>query len=358
MPNRRATARASSMAETPQHALKASSGSGSQSGQRFIVKPTTSCPSATINAAATALSTPPLIATAHFPIHDPPATTSVWTIRRDPCKPRIPRRLCSEVPAPTPYDSSPRAPRTPAREPRLLLHPSSSLRRVVLETPPPRAQPPAHLRLKSLLTRRIVDASGDAVWKVLLRDEPSGMIVGILVVLPVAELPNHLRVAGIAQVHGDRTRLALVDITHRSADRPDYRITLGRGGDVDRRFRHRNLRFRQSYELDRVGCGSRYHQRHRIRHPHIFGCVHDHTPGDVPRVFARCDHSRQPVDGGIGIRSPHALNECRDVVVVRVTLPVVDQRAALDDFLDRLYGDAAHTGRVGWRGHRRHLDRV
>src|SRR5712692_11195936 len=138
-----------------------------------------------------------------------------------PCKPRIPRRLCSEVPAPTPYDSSPRAPRTPAREPRLLLHPSSSLRRVVLETPPPRAQPPAHLRLKSLLTRRIVDASGDAVWKVLLRDEPSGMIVGILVVLPVAELPNRLRVAGIAQVHGDRTRLALVDITHRSADRPD-----------------------------------------------------------------------------------------------------------------------------------------
>src|SRR5207302_9043190 len=66
MPSPWATARASSMAETPQQALNASSGSGSQAGHRFIVRPMTSWPSAASNAAATELSTPPLIATAHL----------------------------------------------------------------------------------------------------------------------------------------------------------------------------------------------------------------------------------------------------------------------------------------------------
>src|SRR5438876_8679178 len=66
MPSPWATARASSMAETPQQALNASSGSGSQAGHRFIVRPTTSWPSAASSAAATELSTPPLIATAHL----------------------------------------------------------------------------------------------------------------------------------------------------------------------------------------------------------------------------------------------------------------------------------------------------
>ncbi len=55
-----------------------------------------------------------------------------------------------------------------------------------------------------------------------------------------------LRVTRIAQVHGDRPRLALLDIAHRSPDRPHHRITLGRRGDVDSRLRHGNLRLRQS----------------------------------------------------------------------------------------------------------------
>src|SRR5207237_1185954 len=69
----RATDRASSIAPMPQHP-DPSPVCGTQVGQRFMVIPTTSCPSATSRAAATALSTPPLIATATraIPLSGPP----------------------------------------------------------------------------------------------------------------------------------------------------------------------------------------------------------------------------------------------------------------------------------------------
>src|SRR5437879_11928049 len=86
MPSPWAAARASSMAETPQQALNASSGSGSQAGHRFIVRTTTSWTSAANSAAATELSTPPLIATANLATSYTPTTglgstcTSSWRV--------------------------------------------------------------------------------------------------------------------------------------------------------------------------------------------------------------------------------------------------------------------------------------
>src|SRR3984893_9803102 len=130
----RAAERSQSLAPTPPPPGP-SSVWGTHVGQRFIVNPTTSCPSATIRAAATALSTPPLIATAT-------------------------RAIGASVP----------------RQKGVSLHAF-----------PPGAEPLPDLPLVSLEGRLVVRLILDVLRHVLLRHKPARVIMRIHIPGPVTE---------------------------------------------------------------------------------------------------------------------------------------------------------------------------
>src|SRR5579864_2418667 len=164
MPRARAAARASSIAPMPQHP-EPSAVRGTQVGQRFMVIPTTSCPSPTSSAAATALSTPPLIATA-----------------------------------------------TRAIDPLIL-----PLRGVGLHARPPGPEPLANAAFLPRFGGFVVQAIPDVVRQILLRDEPARRVVRVLIPGTVAQ-PGRPRVVRVPQMPGHRMRLRVFHVVPRPRD--------------------------------------------------------------------------------------------------------------------------------------------
>src|SRR5712691_3211803 len=253
MPNRWATARASSIADTPQHALNASSGSGSQSGHRFIVRPTISWPSAASSPAATELSTPPLIATAHLPTRNLPRANREQSGACADCRPPV------------------------------------LFRRIVFDALPPRSQPAPDLGFESVLSGLVVDVTGHTVRQILLWNKSIWVVVRVLVALTVTQLFHRLWMAGVSQVHRDRIGPLLLNIVRGRTDGPDHGVALRSGGDVDGSFRHGNLRFRETDVLHRVGGRCRDDERHRVGHSDVLRRVDHHPPGDIPGILPRCE---------------------------------------------------------------------
>ena len=79
-----------------------------------------------------------------------------------------------------------------------------------------------------------------------------------------------------------------------------------------------------------VGDGERL----RVGQPDVFRREDDHSPDDEERVLAGLDHSRQPVERGVGVGAANRLDERRDGVVVEVGLLVVVGAAILQRRLD------------------------
>src|SRR2546428_8041395 len=345
--SRCATARASSIADTPQHALNASSGSGSQSGHRFIVRPTTSWPSAASSPAATELSTPPLIATAHLPtLYLLVPTTRVNDNNR-----------CEEVSKTETGSGKQEAVIAGTCCSSCFPLPVTRFR-IAFDPLPPRPQPAADLGFESMLSGLVVDVTGHTVGQILLWNKSIWVVVRVLVALTVTQLFHRLRMAGVSKVHRDRIGTLLLNIVRGRTDGPDHGVALRSGGDIDGSFRHGNLRFRQTDVLHSVGGRCRDDECHRVGHPDILRRVDHHPSGDVPGILPRREHPHQPVHGGVGIRPPHALNKRRDMIVVRVAFPLIDQRPRLGDLLHDLHGDGAGSGWTRRRRHRRNLKGV
>src|SRR5437879_12697648 len=84
-----------------------------------------------------------------------------------------------------------------------------------------------------------------------------------------------------------------------------------------------NARFRHSDKLHRLLRGDCERKRLRISQPDIFACKNYDAARDETKIFAGLQHFRQPIDRTFFIRSAHALNECADGVVMRVTFLVL-----------------------------------
>ena len=69
-----------------------------------------------------------------------------------------------------------------------------------------------------------------------------------------------------------------------------------------------------------------------------------HAPQGEARVLSRVDHAGQPVEGGVGIRAPQALDEGARRVVVVISVLVVEDGPPLDALLGRR--EAHAYGRV------------
>ena len=98
-------------------------------------------------------------------------------------------------------------------------------------------------------------------------------------------------------------------------------------------------------------------QRLRVGKTHVLRGEAGHAAGDVDGVFARFEHARQPIDGGVGVGIAHGLVQCRNEVVVLLARLVVEKglsRRALFDGLVR-HGDGAFVVDVAVED--RHLER-
>ncbi len=111
---------------------------------------------------------------------------------------------------------------------------------------------------------------------------------------------------------------------------------------MNRRLRQVELCLGQPDVLDRLGGGHRHEQRLRIRHADILAGEDHHPAGDEPGVLAGLEHPRQPVDGGVGVRAAHRLDERADDVVV-VVAPVAE-RARAERRLGVFQADGAGMG--------------
>ena len=101
--------------------------------------------------------------------------------------------------------------------------------------------------------------------------------------------------------------------------------------------------------LDRLcGCDGD-DERLRVGEADVLGGEHDHAPGDEAWILAALEHRREVVDGCIGIRAAHRLDEGRDEVVVRVAAFVVDERSFPSGIfnMDRSEGLSLGHGRLG-----------
>ena len=93
--------------------------------------------------------------------------------------------------------------------------------------------------------------------------------------------------------------------------------------------------FRQADPVESLGRGDDQRQGSRVGEADVLAGEDDHAAEDEPRVFPGVDHAGHPVQGGVGVRPPHRLDEGADRVEVVVPFLVVENGAALD----RFFGD-------------------
>ncbi len=106
------------------------------------------------------------------------------------------------------------------------------------------------------------------------------------------------------------------------------RFDFGRTGQVDHGLGQVELGLGQPDELDRPGGGVGHHQAHRVGLPDVLAGQDHQAPGDEPGVLTGLEHPGQPVEAGVGVRTPHRLDEGADLVVVLVLAVVVQPRVA------------------------------
>ena len=78
------------------------------------------------------------------------------------------------------------------------------------------------------------------------------------------------------------------------------------------------LRLGQAHVLDGVAGGDGHDEAPRVGHADVLAGQDDEAPGDEAGVLARLEHAGQPVEAGVGVAAPDALDERADHVVVLV----------------------------------------
>ena len=101
--------------------------------------------------------------------------------------------------------------------------------------------------------------------------------------------------------------------------------------------------------LERVRGRDGDEQRARVGVADVLGGEDHHSPGEEARILAGFEHRGQVVERGVGVRSPHRLDERRREVVVGVAALVVDERPLARRVLDvALARPATSSARALW----------
>ena len=165
--------------------------------------------------------------------------------------------------------------------------------------------------------RLVVHPTLERVRTILLRDHPGGVVVGVDVALAVAERGGAL-VVGIAQVRRNLLVHAGAHVVLGPAERHHDGVGLGRPGQVDHRLGQVQGGLRQADVLDGPGSGLGHQQGLGVGQADVLAGQDDHAAGQEAGVLPRLDHAGHPVQAGVGVRAPHALDQGADLVVVLV----------------------------------------
>ena len=173
---------------------------------------------------------------------------------------------------------------------------------------------------------------------ILLVDEVSREIVGILVILAVAQL-LHQAGGGVAQVerHGGVARLVYQG--EGVIDGEVGAVALGAGGKVDGAFTQGDAALWPAYLVDDVKRGVGQQQGIGVGQADVLGCKDAQPPGDELGVLAASDEPCQPIDGRIGVAAAYALDEGRDDIVVHLAALVKRERVLLQAVGDDIVVD-------------------
>jgi hypothetical protein len=181
------------------------------------------------------------------------------------------------------------------------------------------------------------------------------LVVGVAVVLPVAEVLHELR-RRVADVERNGPRAVLGDEGARLVVRRVHGIRLRRDGEIDHALGERELAFGRAQALVDLRGVDRDFQRARIGEPDVLARHADHAAGEVARIDASVEHAYQPVERRVRVASANALVQRRDLVVVVLAALVEAPPGALRHGVHEVHVRAAPA--FDARGLRHLLDEV
>ena len=177
---------------------------------------------------------------------------------------------------------------------------------------------------------------GPVIFPLLREVVLGGVMPGIIMRIFVSFSPAHPRsslVMGVLQMVGHGQHGSRFDVLHGFLDAEIGGVALRCGSHVDGSLRQSQVTLGHPDPLYRLVGRGGDHKGPGIGIAHILACCYQDPAGDEQRVLAGVDHLCHPVERGIGIAAPHALDECRDGIVVLVL--IVHERFFLDGFLGR-----------------------
>jgi hypothetical protein len=190
-----------------------------------------------------------------------------------------------------------------------------------------------------------------------LRRDATGVIVAVLVAFAMTEAFG-AGIMGVAQIGRHLHELAFCTATRGPRRCQHSRVALGRAGEIKRRSA-RGI-WPSGMPMNSTACSAATATTSpmRIGQPDVLARENNQPPRNEPRVLARLDHLREPVERGIGIASTHAFDESRDGVVVLVLVLVVEHALFLHALLDGRRVDAHDAYRIRRSGQRGDLEAV
>ena len=157
----------------------------------------------------------------------------------------------------------------------------------------------------------------DLLGTVSLFDPSPRVVVRVVVALPVAESRCTL-VVGVAQVRWYQAGAGRPGIGRSCGEGTVDPVRLGGGRQVDDRLGQVEAGLGQADELDGTRRCVGHDQRHGVGHADVLAGQDDEAADDEAGVLPRFEHSGQPVEAGVRIGAPDALDEGADDVVVLV----------------------------------------
>ncbi len=122
----------------------------------------------------------------------------------------------------------------------------------------------------------------------------------------------------IAQGDGHGQHPTFADVAAGLGNPHGRRVRLRCAGQIRDGLCQRQLALREPHQF--AGLRRRHGQRQggRIGIAHVLAGQDYDPPGEKPHVLASFEHAGKPVQGGVGITAPNALDQRTDRVVVRV----------------------------------------
>ena len=192
--------------------------------------------------------------------------------------------------------------------------------------------------LHALFGGGVVDPVFEAVGEALHGGELVLGVVRIDIAFAVVKLP-HEAGRGVADDEGDGLRDGVESVLFCAHIGDVAGVGFRRKREINHRFRQMNAAFRHSDEVARLIGSDGDLKRFGVCKTHVLACKAGHAAGDVEGVFARFQHARQPIDGGVRVGVAHGLVQGGDDVVVFLARLVIEEGLFRGALFEILAGD-------------------